>query len=58
MIVVPDTGSVVVTKKMRDLIEFFNNLETQLAYPNCEGKTDAVRILRAAERELINQGTI
>lgn len=30
MIVVPDTGSVVVTKKMRDLIEFFNNLETQL----------------------------
>jgi len=46
------------TRNMRELIEFFNKLEKELEYPNCEGEADKKRILLSAERELITWGKI
>ena len=42
----------------KDLINFFNDLETKLEYPNCEGDADRERILIQAEKELIMWGKI
>lgn len=46
------------TKGMRDLIEFFNDLEKKLEYPNSEGYSDQKRVLLNAETELIKWGKI
>ena len=51
-------NSTVFDEDFRKLIEFFNDLEQKLQYPNCEGNLDAERILRRAEAELIMRGTI
>lgn len=45
-------------KKFKELIEFFNKLEQDLQYPNCEGNADAKRILAQAENELIMWGVV
>jgi hypothetical protein len=46
------------TRKMRELIEFFNNLEKELEYPNCDGEADKKRTLLCAERQLILEGKL
>jgi hypothetical protein len=46
------------TRDMRELIEFFNNLEKQLEYPNYDGEADKKQILLYAEQELIIMGRI
>lgn len=46
------------TRKMTEIIEYFNKLEKELEYPNCDGEADKKRILLSAERELINWGKI
>jgi hypothetical protein len=46
------------TRKMRELIEFFNNLEKELEYPNCGGEADKKRTLLCAERQLILEGKL
>lgn len=56
MIIIPNGTSL--TKGMRDLIEFFNNLEKELEYPNSEGYSDQKRVLLNAETELIKWGKI
>ena len=45
-------------KKFRELVEFFNKLEKDLEYPNCEGYADAKRILAQAQNELIMRGVV
>jgi hypothetical protein len=45
-------------KKFKELVEFFNKLEQDLQYPNCEGKEDSVRILRKAQDELTKWGVV
>ena len=45
-------------KKFRELIEFFNKLEKELEYPNCEGNADAKRILAKAQNDLIMRGVV
>lgn len=47
-----------VDRKFRDLIEFFNELEEELRYPNCEGYEDQRRTLARAEQELIMRGIL
>jgi hypothetical protein len=42
--------------RFKRLVEFFNNLEESLRYPNCEGNADAKRILSSAQNQLIQQG--
>lgn len=45
-------------KKFCQLVEFFNKLEKDLEYPNCEGKADTNRILAQAQNELIKWGVV
>ncbi len=45
-------------KDFRKLVEFFNDLEQKLQYPNCEGNADAERILKNAQRELVMWGKL
>ena len=45
-------------KKFKELVEFFNKLEKDLEYPNCEGNADAKRILAKAQNELIMRGVV
>ena len=47
-----------VDRKFRELVEYFNALEKQLEYPNCEGNEDAKRILARAQNELIMRGVL
>jgi hypothetical protein len=51
-------NSTVFDEDFRKLIEFFNDLEQKLQYPNCEGNLDAQRILKNAQSELIMWGKI
>lgn len=44
--------------KFVELVEFFNKLEADLQYPNCEGYEDEKRRLNVALRELIMRGII
>lgn len=46
------------TKVMGELIEFFNKLEKDLQYPNCEGHSDQKKVLEKAEYDLIIWGKI
>lgn len=46
------------TKTFRELVEFFNKLEKDLEYPNCETEADKVRVLIKAENELIMWGKV
>lgn len=46
------------SKDFKELIEFFNKLEKELEYPNCEGNADKERILLKAERDLVMWGKI
>ena len=48
----------VVDRKFKDLIEFMNQLEEQLQYPNCDGDEDKRRVLARAEYELIMRGVL
>ncbi len=52
------TGNVWTDKNFRQLVEFFNDLERKLEYPNCEGFEDQKRILAKAQSELIMWGKI
>ena len=45
-------------KKFKELVTFFNKLEKDMQYPNCEGYADAKRILAKAEDDLIMWGII
>ena len=45
-------------KRFKELVEFFNKLEKDLEYPNCEGYADKTRILRQAQTELTMWGVI
>jgi len=45
-------------RKFLELIDFFNKLEQDLQYPNCEGLADAKRILAHAEDQLIMRGVV
>ena len=45
-------------KNFRQLVEFFNNLERELEYPNCEGNADKERILKKAQSELTMWGKV
>lgn len=60
MIVIPSSfqANLAVGRKFKDLVEFFNQLEQDLQYPNCEGQEDAKRILAAAQKELIMRGVL
>lgn len=51
MITVPQGTNI--SQRMRYLIEFFNKLEQDLEYPNCEGYADARRCIEAAELQLV-----
>lgn len=46
----------IVDNKFRDLIQFFNDLEEGLRYPNCEGLADQKRVLATAQDALIMRG--
>jgi hypothetical protein len=54
MIKIPDDykNSPFTDTKFKQLVEFFNDLEKQLEYPNCEGNEDATRILNKAQTDL------
>ena len=52
------SGNFYLTKNFRELIEFFNELEEKLSYPNCEGNIDKQRVLLKAEADLILWGKI
>jgi hypothetical protein len=56
MIILPERANI--SKDMRDLVAFFNKLEQDLEYPNCEGQADARRCIEAAEEQLINSGIL
>jgi hypothetical protein len=56
MIILPQRANI--SKDMRSLVEFFNKLEKDLEYPNCEGQSDARRCIEAAEEQLINSGIL
>ena len=58
MINVPVDARKKLTSEMLKLIEFFNNLEASLEYPNCSGYEDKTRILVQAEQELIKWGKV
>jgi len=45
-------------KNFRQLVEFFNDLEKRLEYPNCEGYADQERVLKRAQQELTMWGKI
>ena len=47
-----------VDRKFKELVEFMNQLEEQLQYPNCSGYEDQKRILARAEYELIMRGVL
>lgn len=47
-----------ITPEMKKLLDFFNQLEKRLEYPNCEGYNDEKRYLLAAQKELILWGKI
>lgn len=47
-----------VDRKFLELVEFFNKLEDELRYPNCEGYSDQRRALARAENELIMRGIL
>jgi len=46
-------GNPAADKKFKELVEFFNKLEKELEWPNCEGYADKNRILAKAQSELI-----
>lgn len=56
MIIVPANANL--SSKMIELINFFNRLENDLQYPNCEGRAEEILRLKRAEIELIMQGKI
>jgi hypothetical protein len=60
MIIVPKDfqNNPAVDRKFKDLIEFMNRLEQDLAYPNCDGYEDQKRVLARAENELIMRGVL
>ena len=45
-------------RKFTELVKFFNKLEDDLRYPNCEGYADQCRVLTRAENELIMMGIL
>lgn len=45
-------------KNFRELVEFFNTLERNLQYPNCEGYADQERTLKNAQNDLTMWGKI
>ena len=47
-----------VDRKFKDLVEFFNKLQEELEYPNCEGYADQRRALAQAQAELIRRGIL
>lgn len=47
-----------VDRKFKELIEFMNQLEEELRYPNCSGYEDQKRLLAAAQRQLIMDGIL
>jgi hypothetical protein len=60
MIVVPSQfkGNAFCDKKFKELIQFFNELEEKLSYPNSEGIADQIRELERAQTELIKLGIL
>jgi hypothetical protein len=46
------------TKNFKEMVDFFNDLEEKLQYPNCSGKEDQERVLRQAMKELTLWGKI
>lgn len=56
MIVIPKNAQLLPTTIK--LIEFFNQLEEKLQYPNSEGYAEQIRHLRNAEFELIKWGKV
>ena len=56
MIVIPANANL--SSKMIELINFFNQLENELQYPNCEGRAEEIMLLKRAEIELIMRGKI
>lgn len=47
-----------IDQKFKDLIDFMNDLEEDLRYPNCEGYADQKRVLALAENKLIMRGIL
>lgn len=45
-------------KQFKELIEFFNQIEKDMEYPNCEGNADKTRVLNKALDDLIRWGII
>jgi hypothetical protein len=60
MIIVPQgfQNNPAVDRKFKELIEFMNRLEQDLAYPNCSGYEDQRQVLARAENELIMRGVL
>lgn len=56
MIIVPANANL--SSKMLGLIKFFNQLENDLQYPNCEGRAEEIMRLKRAEIDLIMLGKI
>ena len=56
MITIPE--GVYFSPNFRKLVQFFNDLENRLSYPNCSGKADQILELQAAETTLKKQGKI
>ncbi len=48
MINIPKNG-VTLSNKFLDMIDFFNKLERNMEYPNCEGYLDQKRLLEQAQ---------
>jgi hypothetical protein len=60
MIKIPDgyKCSLVTDKKFKELVNFFNELEVKLEYPNCENDQDVIQTLRKAQDELDDWGVL
>lgn len=56
MIVIPNNAQLL--PETIKLIEFFNQLEERLQYPNSEGYAEQIMNLRNAEFELIKWGKV
>lgn len=48
----------ILTQDFITLVDFFNDLEKKLEYPNSEGYTDQARYLKQAMQDLIMWGKI
>lgn len=56
MIVIPPNANLL--PKTIQLIEFFNQLEEKLQYPNSDGIAEQIQRLQHAETELIKWGKV